>query len=73
VRDDARIVELGHHAIRHVARALAGAARQQHDVGERQRLAQRSRSAGVVGVMPIRRGSPPSSRTASASTWAFES
>ena len=40
VRDDAGIVELGDDAIRHVARAFAGAARQQHDVGERQARAE---------------------------------
>ena len=50
VGDDAGIVELGDDAIRHVARALARAAGEQHDVGERQRSPQpRAQRAGVVG------------------------
>ena len=40
VRDDPGIVEFGDHAIGHVARALAGSARQQHDVGEFERVSQ---------------------------------
>ena len=39
MRDDARIAQLGDDAVRHVARAFARPARQQHDVGDLERLA----------------------------------
>ena len=50
VRDDPGIVELGDHAIGHVARALARSARQQHDVGELQRVLQPLAQGGDVVV-----------------------
>ena len=40
MRDDAGIVKFGDNAIRHIARALAGSTRQQHDVGKSERILQ---------------------------------
>ena len=75
VRDDAGVVELGDDAVRHVAGALARAARQQHEVGELERLAQPLAQRRHV-VRDDARAAPArrrASRTASASTCALES
>ena len=56
MRDDAGIVEFGDNAIRHIARALAGSTRQQHDVGELERVLQAlAQSGGIV----VRDAQPP--------------
>ena len=57
VRDDAGIVELGDDAIGDVARALAGSAREQHDVGDFQRVPQSFAQGGDVVVRDARAAS----------------
>ena len=53
VRDDAGVVELGDDAVGHVAGALAGAAGQQHHVGELERLAHMLAERGLSSSRTI--------------------
>ena len=67
MHQDAGLAQPRHHAVRQIAGALRGAARQHHHVALRQRIAHRLfERASSSGKAPNGTGSPPASVTAAA-------